>query len=258
MANGFRPHRSDNPQQKAPVTKTLYFLTPYVIAFVLISRIHAEPTTQVPQSTPDAPVVVPQGAAAPATAAGEPAPVPPKPPAAPTKPCFQCKGVGKTTCPYCVKGLMDCPAPCLKASTPGWQHLNVPGHKPEELWMKYPDDTGSGYQAWSQDHIGQVVKRKDGRATIVETCPMCKGKAKLTCGTCNGASQMICNICTGTGVVPESWTAFDNPKLKTRPVHFKLRDGTEVIGRKVVESTNSITVRTEKGTVDIKKADLAP
>lgn len=240
--------------------KALYFLTPCVFAFVFISPIRAQSASPTPETAPNAPVAAPQGEPAPVAVTNEPAPTPapPKPPAEPTKPCFQCKGAGKITCPYCVKGLMDCPGPCLKASTPGWQHLNVPGHGPEELWMKYPDDTGSGYQAWSQKHIGQVVKRQNGRASITETCPQCKGKAKLTCGTCNGASETVCNICTGTGTVPESWTAFDNPKLKTRPARFKLRDGTEVIGRKVIETTDTLTVRTEKGTVDIKKTDLLP
>lgn len=200
-------------------------------------------------------------AAWPCHVSAEPASPAPQPAAEATKPCFQCKGTGTMKCPVpsCVKGQMDCPGDCLKLSTPGWQHLDVAGHGPDELWMYYPDPDGKGWSAYSQKHTGQVVKRKSsGSGTTISICPVCKGTAHVKCTTCKGAGSFTCTLCSGSGRVPESWTAVDNPKLKNRPTHFKLKDGSEVIGRKVIDDQETITVRTEKGSVSINKADLVP
>jgi hypothetical protein len=56
--------------------------------------------------------------------------------------------------------------------------------------------------------------------------------------------------------VPESWTAFDNPKMKSRPSHFKLKNGTVLVGRKVMAVGSSVTLRTEKGDVKVEAADI--
>jgi hypothetical protein len=176
----------------------------------------------------------------------------------PVKTCFECNGAKTVRCKAsgCIQGQADCPGPCLKLSTPGWQALTIPGSKPGELYMKYPHDDRSGFKAWSQKHIGEVVVKKNGRASSTRKCDICKGKAKLACAACKETGITTCGMCGGSGEVPESWTVIDNPKLKKRPAHFKLKDGTEIIGQKTIESQDDIMVRTENGTVTIKKSDL--
>jgi hypothetical protein len=233
------------------MTKKSSLLISYLILMPLIHQLWAQP------ENPLIPPTVSQDKEANAQISVEPSL---QSKADKTKPCFQCNGTNKMKCAVssCINGQIDCPDTCLKLSTPGWQHLDIPGHSPDELWMKFPDEDGKGYYSWTQKHIGQIVRRQNGKATITEMCPTCQGKAHVMCNTCNGIGVTVCTICDGSGTVPQSWTAFDNPKLKKRPGCFKLKDGNEVIGRKVIETQDSITVRTEKGSVLINKADLAP
>jgi len=64
-----------------------------------------------------------------------------------------------------------CPGNCLKANDPRWQHL--PGKDPNELWIKFP--FSGGWNAWSQNHIGQVVEYVNGKPENKGTCPICGG-----------------------------------------------------------------------------------
>jgi hypothetical protein len=66
-----------------------------------------------------------------------------------------------------------CPANCLKANDPRWGHLD--GKPANELWIKFPDSDGHSWQAWSQNHIGQLIVYEGGHAVNKGTCPTCNG-----------------------------------------------------------------------------------
>src|SRR2546427_614550 len=68
-----------------------------------------------------------------------------------TRACFQCGGAGQVKCnaPGCKEGMVECPGPCLKLSKGTWEHLEVAGHDPAELWQKFNQSDGS-WQAWNQ------------------------------------------------------------------------------------------------------------
>ena len=40
--------------------------------------------------------------------------------------------------------------------------MNVAGHSPNELWMRFDDDDRS-WQAWGQAHVGDVIEKINGR-----------------------------------------------------------------------------------------------
>jgi len=56
--------------------------------------------------------------------------------------------------------------------------------------------------------------------------------------------------------VPESWSAFDNPKLKDRPTRFTLKDGRVIVGRKTSALGSSVTIKTEKGNESVQASDI--
>ena len=56
--------------------------------------------------------------------------------------------------------------------------------------------------------------------------------------------------------IPDSWSAFDNPRLAHRPDRFVLKDGSVVVGFRVAMTGDRITVRTADGKVEIASADL--
>src|SRR5262245_53219691 len=60
-------------------------------------------------------------------------------PSAAQQTCFNCAGAGLVPCraPGCIAGKVECPGPCLKLSRGTWIHMNVPGHSPNELWIKF-------------------------------------------------------------------------------------------------------------------------
>lgn len=209
-------------------TKTNRFLTILLLAALLVCKVLAD-TTNVP------------------TAAS-----PEK-----TKPCFQCKGTGKSKCtvPSCKNGQSDCPGPCLKLSKGSWVHMHVEGHPPEDLWQKFPSADGH-YQAWNQNHVGDVIQMQNGVAVNIGKCRICGGSGHVKCTVCKGAGEITCPICDGKKVVPQSWTAFDNPKLKDRPTRFKLKDGTVIVGRRRVSAGDIVTIRTETGDVNIVAKDI--
>src|SRR4051812_35183602 len=113
------------------------------------------------------------------------------------KSCFACKGDGAVPCHAgCVSGKMDCPNPCLKLSRGAWIHMEVAGHDPNELWQKFPNQSGlGGYQAWTQGHLGEVIQYQNGVAANVGKCTVCGGTTKVTCKTCAGTGKQTCEVC---------------------------------------------------------------
>jgi hypothetical protein len=67
--------------------------------------------------------------------------------AAKEKTCFNCAGVGTVPCraPGCVAGKVECPGPCMKLTRGNWIHMNVAGHNPNELWLKFPTADGRSF-----------------------------------------------------------------------------------------------------------------
>jgi uncharacterized protein YlaI len=174
-----------------------------------------------------------------------------------TKPCFQCNGTGKMKCPAptCQKGEVDCPGSCLQLTKGTWVHMEVAGHPPTDVWQKF-NKSGGGWTAYNQNHVGHIIQMVNGEATDVGVCPVCHGKAKVKCTLCNSTGEVVCSLCEGKKTVPESWTTFDNPKMKNRPTHFKMKDGTTLIGKKTMEIGTRATIKTEKGDVEVNSADI--
>ena len=174
-----------------------------------------------------------------------------------TKSCFQCSGTGKSKCsvPSCSGGQANCPAPCLKPNDGTWVRMNVAGHPPTDLWKKFPK-RGGGYQSWNQNHAGELVQIKNGDPVNVGPCPTCSGTTKVKCKTCSASGQITCPICDGKKTVPESWSAFDNPKMKDRPTRFTIKDGRVIVGRKASALGSTVTIKTEKGTESVQASDI--
>src|SRR5712671_910926 len=129
-----------------------------------------------------------------------------------TQPCFQCKGSGKAKCAVlsCKDGQVNCPAPCMKPDDGTWVHMEVAGHPPTDLWKQFPK-RGGGSTGWNQHHAGEVVQIQNGVPVNIGKCTVCGGTTKVQCSVCKGAGQVTCPICDGKKVVPQSWSAFDNP-----------------------------------------------
>ncbi|MBC8001329.1 MAG: hypothetical protein H7X97_01960 [Opitutaceae bacterium] len=145
----------------------------------------------------------------------------------------------------------------MKLSVGVWERMDVPGHAPTELWQKFRyGPNGKGSVAWTQGHVGEVIEMKNGMPVNVGKCPVCAGKTLIKCPTCKGAATMTCNICDGLKVVPESWNAFDNPKMKNRPSRFQLKDGRVIVGRKTMATGDSVTINTARGNVEVGTNDI--
>ena len=172
-----------------------------------------------------------------------------------TKACFQCNGTGKVKCPDCTDGLVDCPGDCLKLTRGAWVHMDVNGHPPTDVWQRF-ETPGGGWRAFNQNHIGHVIAYRNGDWVDTGPCPICHGKGKIECSKCYGTGEITCNVCDGKGVVPDSWTAFDNPKLKNRPGQITLKDGRVLFGKKVFVFGSHTTIQTTNGNVEIATADI--
>jgi hypothetical protein len=132
--------------------------------------------------------------------------------------------------------------------------MKVDGHPDTDLWQKFR--TKKGYASWNQNHVGEVIQIKDGEAVNLGKCSVCGGTAQVQCTVCKGTSEVVCNFCDGKNIVPESWSTFDNPKMKTRPSRFKLKDGRVLVGREVMISGSTSTIRTETGDVKVEKSEI--
>lgn len=112
--------------------------------------------------------------------------------------CPDCGGRGVASCGAsgCERGEVDCPGTCLRASSPGWQKLNVRGHSADELWMRFVHDDGS-WVAWNDSHKGEVIEKVAGRWVNRGRCPVCRGKTRVACAKCQG--KVACERCAGLG-----------------------------------------------------------
>ncbi len=172
------------------------------------------------------------------------------------KSCFECKGTGTTRCPAltCTNGQVDCPAPCMRLSKGVWKHMNVAGHDPSELWQSFHGKTK--IMSWNHHHVGDLIQMQNGEPVNTGPCKTCGGNTRVKCVKCNGTSEITCPVCDGKKQVPDWWSLFDHPKLKNRPSRFKLKDGRELLGRKVATMGDRTRIRTETGDVDINSADI--
>ena len=121
------------------------------------------------------------------------------------KACFQCKGTGTIPCRTCQASKMDCPGPCLKLSKGTWEHKNVAGHSPSELWITFHG--AKTFASWSQGHLGEVVVFQNGEPVNIGPCKICGGTTTVTCTVCKGQGKVPCEICSGKKFIPVTWCA---------------------------------------------------
>ena len=179
-------------------------------------------------------------------------------PPAGMKRCFQCNGAGKTRCPAwsCTGGTVECPNTCLKLTRGVWAPL--PGYPPEQLFQKFPSGRG-GYQAWSQGHLGQVIKIQDGQAVNLGVCPVCSGSTRIKCTKCGGTGLATCSLCKGKFVIPTDWTPLRNPTVAPSDSlkEIKFKDGRTIMGKIQMRSGSTVIIRTEEGQMKIDASELA-
>ena len=170
------------------------------------------------------------------------------------KTCFQCNGTGKMKCPDCRDGEIDCPGKCLKLTQGTWIHMDVAGHPPTDLWQRFR--RANGWTSYNQNHVGHIIEERNGDWVDTGPCPICQGKGKIECPKCKGTGEITCTLCDGKKVVPDSWTTFDNPKLKNRPDHISLKDGRVLFGKKVFVFGTRTTIQTTNGNVEVNTSDI--
>lgn len=158
-------------------------------------------------------------------------------------------------CPDCRDGFVECPGKCLKLTQGTWVHMDVPGHPATDIWQKF-QLPGGGWRAYNQNHVGHVIELRGDDWVDTGPCPICNGTGKVECPKCKGTGEITCSLCEGKGVVPESWTAFDNPKLKNRPGQIALKGGKVLFGKKVFVFGNRTTIQTENGNVEVNTSDI--
>ena len=180
------------------------------------------------------------------------------------KVCFACNGSGKEKCNLatCEKGQVNCPAPCLKLNVGKWEHMDVAGHKPDELWQKFHYTSGgkSSYKAWNQNHVGEIIEEKPGREPANKgKCPTCQGTTRVKCDKCNGTGILSCGICKGLKSVPSTWTATDNPVVDSDPNYIKLKDGRAIRGKIVIQMGNTVVIKPDSGkNIETTKDQIVP
>lgn len=162
--------------------------------------------------------------------------------------------------PGCKEGKTDCPGACLKLTRGAWIHMTVAGHDPSELWQKFPDASGrGGYQAWNQQHVGEVVAYQNGVAVNTGQCKVCSGTTRVTCPACKGQGRQACEICAGKKFVPVTWSATDNPWFNRQPDLIRLKDGQVILGRVAATTGEEKTIVTrDKKVVHVKASDILP
>jgi hypothetical protein len=178
------------------------------------------------------------------------------------KVCFQCNGVGTVVCPApgCKEGKVDCPGACLKLTRGTWIHMTVDGHGPNELWQKFPNSSGlGGYQAWNQNHVGEVVVYQNGVAVNIGKCKVCGGTTKVTCSACKGTGKQTCEICNEKKFIPVAWTRTDNPWFNSQPDLIRLKDGQVILGRVALSSgEDRMIVTRDKKVIHVNASDILP
>lgn len=67
-----------------------------------------------------------------------------------------------------------CPNSCLKLSNRGWCYQNMPGKPDYLIWMNFPyKESAGGGEAWSLDHLGNIIKYEGTRPVEKGECPTC-------------------------------------------------------------------------------------
>ena len=173
--------------------------------------------------------------------------------------CFACDGKGIVACRAgCVAGQAECPGACLRLSRGKWEHLEVAGHPPTDLWQKFPDGP-DGWTAWTQGHVGEVIVVQNGKAANLGKCKQCGGATKIQCSVCGGKGQQVCEYCQGTKLVPIDWKPNDNPVLNRQPDLIRLKDGRALLGRVAMRSGTKYTIKTRDGKlVDLDASEIVP
>jgi len=173
------------------------------------------------------------------------------------KPCFACNKNGMTKCSVatCRNGMAECPGPCLKLTKGSWIKRAVPGHAdPTERWQA----RRVGKKTWyfSSKHLGEYYTFDANGQPVAHACSVCGGSTTVSCKVCSGKGTITCLTCDGKKLVPESWTAFDHPRMKDRSSRFRLKDGRVLSGRTTMTVGTTTTIRTEKGDVKVEQSDI--
>ena len=174
--------------------------------------------------------------------------------------CFACDGKGMAPCraPGCTGGQIECPGSCLRLSRGKWEHMQVAGHGPNELWQKFPNGPGK-WTSWNQNHVGEVIAIRDGKAVNLGKCPTCGGSTKVKCPVCAGSGQQTCEFCDGKKIVPATWTPTDNPVLNRQPDLIRFKDGRVLLGRVALKLGTKYTIKTRDGkTVEVDATEILP
>jgi len=172
-----------------------------------------------------------------------------------TKACFLCNSVGamKCTVTTCRNGQAECPGPCLKLTKGTWIKRSVPSRTdPDERWQA--KRVGNKTVYFSSKHVGEYYTFDAGGQPVAHPCTVCGGATTASCKTCNGKGTITCSTFEGKKVVPESWTAFDNPPMKNSPSRFRLKDGKVLVGSTMTVLGTTATIRTETGDVKLEQS----
>lgn len=112
--------------------------------------------------------------------------------------CKTCAATGLMPCTAkgCNQGKVECPGKCLRLSKGKW----VKG-KEDLLWQTFT--TGSGFSAWSERHLGEVIEWQKDHWENVGKCPTCNGTTKVDCEHCKAVGKVTCTVCNGTKKVPD-------------------------------------------------------
>jgi hypothetical protein len=176
--------------------------------------------------------------------------------------CFACKGEGTVGCPApgCIDGQVDCPGPCLKLSRGVWQHMDVPGHDPSDVWQTFRNQAaGKGGHSWSQVHVGEVIGYQNNEPVNIGKCKVCGGTTKVKCEVCKGAGKVACPVCSGKKFIPVAWTPTDNPYFNRQPDVIRLADGRVLLGRVAASAGDDRTIITrDKKIVHVNVTDILP
>jgi hypothetical protein len=132
--------------------------------------------------------------------------------------------------------------------------MHVDGHPDTDVWQGFHQVNGTS-QFWNQNHVGEVIEMRAGMAVNIGKCTVCGGKTRVKCSVCGGTGQVACPICEGKGSVPESWTAFNNPKQKNPPASIQLKDGRTIYAKIETRIGSRVYIRTESGKQEELLAD---
>jgi hypothetical protein len=132
--------------------------------------------------------------------------------------------------------------------------MHVDNHPDTDLWQTFHQADGTS-RSWNQGHLGEVIEMRVGMAVNIGKCTVCGGKAKVKCAACGGTGRLACPICEGKKFVPETWTAFNNPKQKNPPKAIQLKDGRTIYAKIESRVGSRIYIRTEAGKQEELLAD---